>query len=124
MDFNILYAAPTDFNSIKVQLERNAFDLSYSNKFNFNSIKVQLELKKLMKFRFVIAFQFHKGTIRTDYFVSNKPFSFEFQFHKGTIRTLLILKGIVLLRYFNSIKVQLEHPFYKGNTKKKLISIP
>ena len=32
-------------------------------------------------------FQFHKGTIRTDYFTGVLPTSQLFQFHKGTIRT-------------------------------------
>ena len=31
-----------------------------------------------------------------------------FQFHKGTIRTINIFHTIAFLRYFNSIKVQLE----------------
>ena len=75
-------------------------------------------------------FQFHKGTIRTDYFNGVLPTPQLFQFHKGTIRTLIHLalktliplfqfhKGTIRttervytprgLPNFNSIKVQLE----------------
>ena len=35
------------------------------------------------------AFQFHKGTIRTNFFVNQKVYTLQFQFHKGTIRTLI-----------------------------------
>ena len=78
----------------------------------------------------IIKFQFHKGTIRTQfrslnesrctYFNSIKVqlelpniqitdlLSKLFQFHKGTIRTADDYKLSALLQYFNSIKVQLE----------------
>ena len=35
-------------------------------------------------------FQFHKGTIKTDYFNAVLPRPQLFQFHKGTIKTILI----------------------------------
>ena len=56
---------------------------------NFNSIKVQLELVRL-----------------------HIPFlgSRSFQFHKGTIRTFPCRDVYYVMRYFNSIKVQLEQP--------------
>ena len=62
------------------------------------------------------AFQFHKGTIRTqfaDFKVNNDA---QFQFHKGTIRTDSEVKANQLNLYFNSIKVRLEL-FGKQNAK-------
>ena len=35
----------------------------------------------------VIIFQFHKGTIRTNYASAKNMIAMAFQFHKGTIRT-------------------------------------
>ena len=75
-----------NFNSIKVQLERNNLDLSHVLCCNFNSIKVQLEHLRTCVVR-----------------------SMElFQFHKGTIRTLNMICISLVLSDFNSIKVQLE----------------
>ena len=54
---------------------------------NFNSIKVQLEQQLLLHWHQLLVFQFHKGTIRTDYFNGVLPTAQLFQFHKGTIRT-------------------------------------
>ena len=54
---------------------------------NFNSIKVQLEQSSLTARPQVISFQFHKGTIRTLYSHRMQSHGFVFQFHKGTIRT-------------------------------------
>ena len=34
-------------------------------------------------------FQFHNGTIKTNYGDEKAPFTAEFQFHKGTIKTYL-----------------------------------
>ena len=39
------------------------------------------------------AFQFHKGTIRTDYFNGVLPVPQLFQCHKGTIRTCCFEEG-------------------------------
>ncbi len=75
-------------------------------------------------------FQFHKGTIRTDFThqLSVSHYNFNsikvqlelielitqillkllFQFHKGTIRTIKAKNFMQRPLYFNSIKVQLE----------------
>ena len=59
------------------------------------------------------AFQFHKGTIRTD--VGQRAWRVrQFQFHKGTIRTRVLSRQRRRVNNFNSIKVQLEHfRFYR-----------
>ena len=62
----------------------------------------------MKKLNSAIPFQFHKGTIRTDYTKVVQENSFLFQFHKGTIRTILGYLVVSFLIYFNSIKVQLE----------------
>ena len=54
------------FNSIKVQLELIAPQKNVQRRLNFNSIKVQLELALLLICGKNVAFQFHKGTIRTE----------------------------------------------------------
>ena len=55
----------------------------------FNSIKVQLEQNENRPHNYLkIAFQFHKGTIRTHNPMKNTSLCFLFQFHKGTIRTI------------------------------------
>ena len=56
-----------NFNSIKVQLEHLAVFLFLYTDVYFNSIKVQLEQEQPCRFRRWNAFQFHKGTIRTDH---------------------------------------------------------
>ena len=74
----------------------------------FNSIKVRLELQGSSDHLQLKKFQFHKGTIRTDYLTPSSDMDFNFnsikvrlelkqpaayypirlfQFHKGTIRT-------------------------------------
>ena len=58
----------------------------------------------------IVIFQFHKGTIRTEY-EDRKADTPQFQFHKGTIRTTMTVKQESTISYFNSIKVQLEHYF-------------
>ena len=52
----------------------------------FNSIKVRLEHTASGLQVKIPAFQFHKGTIRTNATDVN-TFAEKFQFHKGTIRT-------------------------------------
>ena len=52
------------FNSIKVQLELNS-RYAILHFLDFNSIKVQLERLHQRWSRLHLAFQFHKGTIRT-----------------------------------------------------------
>ena len=111
----------------------------------FNSIKVQLEPFSHFRWSNTQAFQFHKGTIRTniDYITPDSPSNFNsikvqlelgfdipvtnlpgFQFHKGTIRTPLPVPVLFQVIHFNSIKVQLER--YNGAFchSLKSISIP
>ena len=54
-------------------------------------------------------FQFHKGAIRTHYFVDVTVERLQFQFHKGAIRTFINLHTCSKASNFNSIKVRLEH---------------
>ena len=54
------------FNSIKVQLEQVEHCVNSLNSYHFNSIKVQLERITIEEVETPSAFQFHKGTIRTD----------------------------------------------------------
>ena len=119
------------FNSIKVRLEPKNSLPSWLSLWNFNSIKVRLEQVKDDAIEPVYTFQFHKGTIRTQFcsrpyfylkyfnsikvrlehqFWRNVRYPQVFQFHKGTIRTLLsedVFQNIAHL-HFNSIKVRLE----------------
>ena len=99
---------------------------------HFNSIKVRLEQIASSVDSINVAFQFHKGTIKTymqkegdgakvnfnsikvrlkqSIVHDNNKFILEFQFHKGTIKTILqmhILRQDFL--HFNSIKVRLKH---------------
>ena len=53
------------FNSIKVQLEPEVLKNLQYGVDNFNSIKVQLERPSSVAASTPLAFQFHKGTIRT-----------------------------------------------------------
>ena len=75
----------------------------------FNSIKVRLEHSKTAGdiLRNTL-FQFHKGTIRTDFPSKSYHSQFLFQFHKGTIRTMREVDQNGMISYFNSIKVRLE----------------
>ena len=76
----------SDFNSIKVRLERHSSDTPDTGHRHFNSIKVRLELKSRIDMQDALSFQFHKGTIRTNN----------------------LLKSKKLHVNFNSIKVRLE----------------
>ena len=127
----LLLIQMNNFNSIKVQLERNTEFLPHQfKKFqfhkgtirtflaqvlqvlcvqHFNSIKVQLELRWVLFISSTLTtFQFHKGTIRTTWMLREKRIGHQFQFHKGTIRTLVTHDFVIPSSYFNSIKVQLE----------------
>ena len=53
-------------------------------------------------------FQFHKGAIRTPAASAVQPRTLVFQFHKGAIRTVAALKQQLSDTNFNSIKVRLE----------------
>ena len=54
---------------------------------NFNSIKVRLKLAVVKQVTIALAFQFHKGTIKTFEAAGINPYFALFQFHKGTIKT-------------------------------------
>ena len=43
---------------------------------NFNSIKVRLKLKNTMQIEIIIQFQFHKGTIKTNYERSHQSWTY------------------------------------------------
>ena len=97
---------------------------------HFNSIKVRLEQIASSVDSINVAFQFHKGTIKTymqkegdgakvnfnsikvrlkqSIVHDNNKFILEFQFHKGTIKTVLFLRNIETISHFNSIKVRLK----------------
>ena len=102
---------------------------------HFNSIKVRLEQIASSVDSINVAFQFHKGTIKTymqkegdgakvnfnsikvrlkqSIVHDNNKFILEFQFHKGTIKTLVCAPAILYsFAYFNSIKVRLKHSCY------------
>ena len=125
--FNDFFA---DFNSIKVRLERTEqgrTEVYHPFQFHKGTIRTFFPCclcPWLQPFQFhkgtirtcsqnsplyrLDIFQFHKGTIRT---IDNDQFmigSFIFQFHKGTIRTWLLLRIMLLILNFNSIKVRLE----------------
>ena len=57
----------------------------------------------------IIAFQFHKGAIRTDVVGITLHVVALFQFHKGAIRTEIEDAFLLAELHFNSIKVRLEH---------------
>ena len=101
-------ARETNFNSIKVQLELFPLPLMQRYDFYFNSIKVQLERKFTATTYGMIIFQFHKGTIRTQYAVNINTLACNF----NSIKVQLERNGYQLMKlhhtYFNSIKVQLE----------------
>ena len=97
---------------------------------HFNSIKVRLEQIASSVDSINVAFQFHKGTIKTymqkegdgakvnfnsikvrlkqSIVHDNNKFILEFQFHKGTIKTYIEIKGCHIFLHFNSIKVRLK----------------
>ena len=82
------------FNSIKVRLEQfMETQLTFEEEY-FNSIKVRLEQGINNAAQTFIAFQFHKGTIRTDAFLIGGGLSALFQFHKGTIRTMNLITDV------------------------------
>ena len=55
-----------------------------------------------------VLFQFHKGSIRTEWLAMLRANPYSFQFHKGSIRTRVVLAHRRDHLGFNSIKVQLE----------------
>ena len=70
---------------------------------NFNSIKVRLELYGAQK---------GAGSILA------------FQFHKGAIRTVQPRRSMMLRSHFNSIKVRLEQSIVVRQKSERPISIP
>ena len=101
--------AISNFNSIKVRLERPPRPCPRPLFQDFNSIKVRLEQAGYLLNAAILVFQFHKGAIRTDSPDGGRVCSSVFQFHKGAIRTLLLRNGRRLHLDFNSIKMRLEH---------------
>ena len=99
-----------DFNSIKVQLERNFLTHHHLHQRNFNSIKVQLEHSpkppnnKRHRYFNSIKVQLELSFFERQFYVDSL-----FQFHKGTIRTRSPSGLPLTITDFNSIKVQLEH---------------
>ena len=78
----------TNFNSIKVQLERWGRGVPWTVLWNFNSIKVQLDSLTKLSFTFLLYFNSIKVQLeRTVETCLQLPDLF--QFHKGTIRTSL-----------------------------------
>ena len=55
------------FNSIKVRLKLFALVTVDTTYYYFNSIKVRLKLFINYKFYYLVQFQFHKGTIKTQF---------------------------------------------------------
>ena len=55
------------FNSIKVRLKHDIDKLQHVDARNFNSIKVRLKLGDVLVGVCYLKFQFHKGTIKTEY---------------------------------------------------------
>ena len=78
---------------------------------HFNSIKVRLELRDQKLLSDHLRFQFHKGAIRTPTVETSGARGSQFQFHKGAIRTLCLMLMLFYVKYFNSIKVRLEHSY-------------
>ena len=76
---------------------------------NFNSIKVQLERNTPTRYQTAPTFQFHKGTIRTWVFrIPRTQQSRNFNSIKVQLEPKLLFRCCASLSYFNSIKVQLE----------------
>ena len=123
----------TNFNSIKVRLERIGsaisaganllfqfhkgtirtvtLDSTSGIRSNFNSIKVRLERSN----RWVVAYfrsDFNSIKVRLELTLLNLLIFLQskFQFHKGTIRTSFAIAKMssLVFIYFNSIKVRLE----------------
>ena len=76
-----------DFNSIKVRLKRLIVHFSCCIHIHFNSIKVRLKRQAIRACLLYLAFQFHKGTIKTGDEAAVALTPNKFQFHKGTIKT-------------------------------------
>ena len=97
------------FNSIKVRLKHIIINISLVELFHFNSIKVRLKQQPVVSDLQGRSFQFHKGTIKTIHVTDTTYIKHKFQFHKGTIKTFLVLEVLLVVVYFNSIKVRLKH---------------
>ena len=75
---------------------------------HFNSIKVRLKHLSYRNLFNAPVFQFHKGTIETQYSCFCPTKTKRFQFHKGTIETLTLNLTYSQQVNFNSIKVRLK----------------
>ena len=134
------------FNSIKVRLKLiRADNRIFRTQFQFHKGTIKT-LRLVSCYLFFTRFQFHKGTIKTfGCFYRFTPVCSdfnsikvrlklnrnierlritEFQFHKGTIKTLRLLVSILILLYFNSIKVRLKLPSALLARGWRAISIP
>ena len=83
---------------------------------HFNSIKVQFKLRAHPLAVLMLSFQFHKGSIQTIRAHLHAVPLLQFQFHKGSIQTCPRCSAAVLLRDFNSIKVQFKPIENKNST--------
>ena len=133
------------FNSIKVRLKHFISDYLPKVNFNFNSIKVRLKLLLIWDF-LVVYLDFNSIKVRLKQHTCISPrHRTLFQFHKGTIKTNYEKNLSIRQTNFNSIKVRLKQginnatqtfiafQFHKGTIKTEccrelldnsLISIP
>ena len=75
------------FNSIKVRLKHEQIAIFDLSNLDFNSIKVRLKRGRHPPRLCCRLFQFHKGTIKTEWTEIKEIGFWKFQFHKGTIKT-------------------------------------
>ena len=71
-----------------------------------------------------MAFQFHKGTIKTFIFHEESSGSVEFQFHKGTIKTRNLLQRQITLQVFQFHKGTIKTSQRSASMQSFQISIP
>ena len=115
----------SNFNSIKVRLEQSGHSRSCLFHHSFQFHKGTIRTEYFVRFQFVVVkFQFHKGTIRTFLQCCLIYGSITFQFHKGTIRTSTEGIDDINPSNFNSIKVRLERAANLYQPCETEISIP
>ena len=104
-----LYRLRLNFNSIKVQLERNyGSGASIDNKFQFHKGAIRTCGFSTFNICWILYFNSIKVQLEQSLGRQGASGGLEFQFHKGTIRTLQLITCSVTRTNFNSIKVQLE----------------
>ena len=91
---------------------------------DFNSIKVQLERNVLKDVAKETLFQFHKGTIRTMWGITQHHNQGYFNSIKVQLEPCKVWSVALAVGYFNSIKVQLEPNLLPSTTALAHISIP